>query len=216
MESVFRRPATSQTRSVPKRESVTTRVPSSENASPSTCSSVTNSFVATTYIYDNANRMTQRTDNILGHPYTTTFGYDGNDNLTSVTYPLSSRTVNYIYDAANRVTSASDGSRTYASGVSYHPSGALLSFQSGNGIQQSFSYDDGQSWVWSCEQAESNNGSLYQMGPAPKNRLYVISSEGLALTTFERGPVGTAGCRAGAAAVRVSTPSSASSAAVSK
>ena len=42
--------------------------------------------------------------------------------------------------------------------------------------------DDGQSWVWSCEQAESNNGSLYQMGPAPKNRLYVISSEGLAFS----------------------------------
>ncbi len=42
--------------------------------------------------------------------------------------------------------------------------------------------DDGQSWVWSCEQAESNNGSLYQMGPPPKNRLYVISSEGLAFS----------------------------------
>ena len=42
--------------------------------------------------------------------------------------------------------------------------------------------DDGQNWVWSCEQAETNNGSLYQMGPAPKNRLYVISSEGLAFS----------------------------------
>lgn len=42
--------------------------------------------------------------------------------------------------------------------------------------------DDGQSWVWSCERAESNNGSLYQMGPAPKSRLYVISSEGLAFS----------------------------------
>ena len=42
--------------------------------------------------------------------------------------------------------------------------------------------DDGQNWVWSCEQPESNNGSLYQMGPAPKSRLYVISSEGLAFS----------------------------------
>jgi hypothetical protein len=42
--------------------------------------------------------------------------------------------------------------------------------------------DDGQTWVWSCERPETNNGSLYQMGPAPANRLYVISSEGLAFS----------------------------------
>src|SRR5262249_14253825 len=40
--------------------------------------------------------------------------------------------------------------------------------------------DDGKTWLWSCEQPETNNGSLYQMGPAPKSRLFVISSEGLA------------------------------------
>jgi len=42
--------------------------------------------------------------------------------------------------------------------------------------------DDGQTWVWSCEQPETNNGSLYQMGPAPRNRIFVISSEGLAFS----------------------------------
>jgi MYXO-CTERM domain-containing protein len=42
--------------------------------------------------------------------------------------------------------------------------------------------DDGGTWLWSCEQPETNNGSLYQMGPAPKSRLYVISSEGLAFS----------------------------------
>jgi len=45
--------------------------------------------------------------------------------------------------------------------------------------------DDGQTWLWSCEQPESNNGSLYQMGPAPKSRMYVISSEGLAYSDNE-------------------------------
>jgi MYXO-CTERM domain-containing protein len=44
------------------------------------------------------------------------------------------------------------------------------------------SEDDGQTWVWSCEQPATNNGSLYQMGPSPKNRMFVISSEGLALS----------------------------------
>ncbi|HXU05886.1 MAG TPA: MYXO-CTERM sorting domain-containing protein [Polyangia bacterium] len=42
--------------------------------------------------------------------------------------------------------------------------------------------DDGQNWVWSCERPETNNGSLYQMGPAPTSRLYVISSEGMAFS----------------------------------
>src|SRR4029079_12992443 len=42
--------------------------------------------------------------------------------------------------------------------------------------------DDGQTWVWSCEQPETNNGSLYQIGPAPTNRLFTVSSEGLAFS----------------------------------
>jgi MYXO-CTERM domain-containing protein len=42
--------------------------------------------------------------------------------------------------------------------------------------------DDGQHWVWSCEQTETSNGSLYQIGAPPKNRLYAISSEGLAFS----------------------------------
>src|SRR6476620_9982996 len=42
--------------------------------------------------------------------------------------------------------------------------------------------DDGQHWVWSCEVTETASGSLYQMGPPPKNRLFVISSEGLAFS----------------------------------
>jgi MYXO-CTERM domain-containing protein len=43
--------------------------------------------------------------------------------------------------------------------------------------------DDGKTWVWSCERPETNNGSLYQMGPAPANRIYAISSEGLAVSS---------------------------------
>ena len=42
--------------------------------------------------------------------------------------------------------------------------------------------DDGQHWVWSCEQTETSNGSLYQIGAPPKSRLYAISSEGLAFS----------------------------------
>jgi len=42
--------------------------------------------------------------------------------------------------------------------------------------------DDGQTWLWSCEQPQTNNGALYQMGPAPQLRLFAVSSEGLAFS----------------------------------
>jgi hypothetical protein len=39
--------------------------------------------------------------------------------------------------------------------------------------------DDGQTWSWSCEQRNSVNGNLYQLGPGPLERLYALSSVGL-------------------------------------
>ncbi len=41
------------------------------------------------------------------------------------------------------------------------------------------SHDDGQRWVWSCEQPGNAFGILYQMGPAPLNRIFTISSDHL-------------------------------------
>lgn len=41
------------------------------------------------------------------------------------------------------------------------------------------SEDGGKSWTWSCEQEVSSLASLYQLGPAPLNRLYALSERGL-------------------------------------
>jgi hypothetical protein len=43
------------------------------------------------------------------------------------------------------------------------------------------SKDGGQTWTWSCEQGGSN-ASLYQIGPAPLNRIYAIGLVGLTAT----------------------------------
>jgi MYXO-CTERM domain-containing protein len=40
--------------------------------------------------------------------------------------------------------------------------------------------DDAQTWTWSCEQPASANARLYQVGPAPLDRLFAISTVGLA------------------------------------
>ncbi len=41
------------------------------------------------------------------------------------------------------------------------------------------SFDDGQTWTWTCEQTQNNYATLYQVGPPPGNRLFAISLAGL-------------------------------------
>jgi hypothetical protein len=42
-------------------------------------------------------------------------------------------------------------------------------------------HDDGQHWVWSCEQSGNAFGTLYQQGAAPLNRIYTISADHLGM-----------------------------------
>jgi YD repeat-containing protein len=70
-------------------------------------STITVGGVVTTYRYDWSGRLSQREDAIDGRTFTSTYGYDENDNLTSVVYPAypaSRRTVTYAYDIENRLT----------------------------------------------------------------------------------------------------------------
>src|SRR5580698_2583677 len=38
------------------------------------------------------------------------------------------------------------------------------------------SFDRDQTWIWSCEQPLNSFGTLYQMGPPPKNRIFAIAA----------------------------------------
>jgi len=103
-----------------------------------------------------ADRLTQVVDHVRaseGNPwatYTTTYVYDGNDNLAAVTYPAGPhRTVRYTYDAGNRITRVyEDGGPTYADGFTYHPSGAVAGYTSGNGVVNTLDYGDSHQRYW--------------------------------------------------------------------
>lgn len=41
------------------------------------------------------------------------------------------------------------------------------------------SEDGGKTWTWTCEQEIASLASLYQLGPAPRDRLYTLSEHGL-------------------------------------
>ena len=45
------------------------------------------------------------------------------------------------------------------------------------------SFDHEQTWVWACEQGANNFATLYQMGPAPRNRIYAIAPTASGVTS---------------------------------
>lgn len=94
------------------------------------------------YTYDSANRLTQKSEIISGRSYTTNYGYDGNDNITNITYP-SSRALTYGFNSNNQVTSIT-GFGASVSSVAYstteNTAGLPTSF-SLNGLNTSISYN---------------------------------------------------------------------------
>ena len=104
--------------------------------------------VKSTFTYDGANRLQQRRDELKIRPplvrtFTTTYSWDANDRLDTLTYPSSTASVprkaKYTYDAAGRPLSVTNpGRETYANLFTYHPTGAISSFRTGNGQTQRF------------------------------------------------------------------------------
>jgi hypothetical protein len=112
--------------------------------------------VHTEFGYDSAGRRTSRVDTVDGFKFTTTFGYDNNDNLTSISYPSfgssgNRRQIGYEYDSERRLTRVHDVlvSREYATNFSYHASGALLGYTAGNGVPSTFTYHPSRYWMTS-------------------------------------------------------------------
>jgi len=90
------------------------------------------------YSYDAANRMTKKTETISGKAYTTGYGYDGNDNITAMTYPFG-RTVGYGYNGNNQVTSI-NGFGGSVTSVAYNTAGLPTSFTYSNGKVNTLTY----------------------------------------------------------------------------
>ena len=101
-----------------------------------------NTYVRSTFIYDPANRLEQRTDVVSSQTFITVYGYDGRDNIRRIDYP-SGRSAIYDYDSENRISAVKDGADVpLADAFTYHPSGAIASFHSRNGLNHTFQHDN--------------------------------------------------------------------------
>jgi YD repeat-containing protein len=100
-------------------------------------------------------RLRSRTDAVDGKTFVTTYSYDANDNLQTVTYPAGRR-VEFVYDEENRVTRVRNPDRNefYAKGIDYHPSGALSRLVAGNQIVTAVAFDPKRYWVTSVLSGE--------------------------------------------------------------
>lgn len=109
----------------------------------------------TQFSYDAVGRMYLREDTVGGKTFTQRFDYDERDNLRLLTY-ADGRRVQYDYNDANQVTRVLDvgTGAEYAKNFSYHPSGAVTSYQTGNGLVHTTTYDANRYWPTSINAGE--------------------------------------------------------------
>jgi YD repeat-containing protein len=108
--------------------------------------------VYTTFTYDVSGRLTARTDSVKGviNPSTSSYAYDGRNNLTRITYP-SGREVTYAYDALDRLTTVNQKppgaslAVPFAHTFNYDNSSRLTGYTTGSGsgtVNHTFAFDD--------------------------------------------------------------------------
>jgi YD repeat-containing protein len=106
--------------------------------------------VSSEFTYDDEGHVASRTDTVDGKPFRVAFRYDGNDNVVEITYP-SGRKVAYAYDVENRLSRVfnPDTQADYATTFGHHPSGAIETYTSGNGIRTTIGFDPYRYWTTS-------------------------------------------------------------------
>jgi|GEM_PF-1941889 len=92
------------------------------------------------YTYDARGRITSVAKSVTGvGTYTTSYGFNAADQVTSITYP-SSKSFTQTYDAAGRLSGITGNGTTYASSFQYNPAEQLTSYTYGNNVVASFVY----------------------------------------------------------------------------
>lgn len=106
--------------------------------------SMTDSSGATSYAYDNSNRLTTEAKTVGGISFVTSYAYTSGGALTTITYP-SGRVISYLYDSNGRVikvTETKDGKTSdIITSVTYNTNGTVASVVYGNGILTEKGYD---------------------------------------------------------------------------
>ncbi|CAN7597987.1 hypothetical protein [Acidovorax sp. LjRoot194] len=114
----------------------------------------TSSEATRDFTYDGNGNLTKEELDAGAVSWRAEYGYNGNDQLTSVTYPRSGTTVNYSVNTLGRPTAVSG----YATSVSYWPSGQLRSITYANGTQSEYGQN---SRLWPSSFRTSRSGSLF-------------------------------------------------------
>ena len=132
-------------------------------------SSVTDATGSSSYTYNQFGNLTEEVRITSGESFTTTYGYNTNQELTSITYP-SGRVVNYQRDGIGQisdVTSTYDSeTTTISSGLSYLPFGPATSMTLGNGLAVTNTFDQ------QYRLASSSAGSVYN-----KSYSYILTGQ---------------------------------------
>lgn len=95
---------------------------------------LTSSSASKTYGYDSNDNLTSESLVVGGLTFNTSYGFNGLDQLSSITYPRSGRVVSYSPDVLGRPTQVS----SFASSISYWPSGQINQIAYANGTTSSY------------------------------------------------------------------------------
>ncbi len=90
--------------------------------------------------YDANRNLTQESLSVGGHEFTTVYGYDSNDAVSSISYPKKGGTLDLAPDVLGRPTKVG----SYVTEVSYHPTGLIKSMTYGNQVKTAITPDSRQ------------------------------------------------------------------------
>jgi len=102
--------------------------------------SMTDASGTTNYVYTPKGQVSTETVTINSIQYVTQYTYDGDGNVTTMTYP-SGRVITYNY-TNDRAVSVQNNAANLATNITYKPFGGMSAITYGNGLTGSVSYDN--------------------------------------------------------------------------
>ena len=116
--------------------------------------SVVSSVASRTYGYDNNDNLASEAVGIDGLSSSVIYAYNGNDQLSAITYPRSNRVVSYSPDVLGRPTEVSG----FVTGISYWPSGQINQITYANGTTSAYGQN---SRLWPASFLTGKGGTSY-------------------------------------------------------
>ncbi|HMW39537.1 MAG TPA: Ig-like domain repeat protein [Saprospiraceae bacterium] len=114
------------------------------------------SVASRNFSYDANSNLTSESVTVDGRTFTTSYAYNGNDQITAITYPHSGRVVSYAPDVLGRPTLVSD----FITGVTYWPSGQIRQINYANGMVTNYNQN---SRLWPITVSAQNSGGTYYL-----------------------------------------------------